>query len=641
MIHTYNDLLDFVLDFQKTRSGAPTKNMQKELRNWDRSFNQQNATEAQRLAWRRSYTINWLYDLVNVFSAIAVQRNTMKGQRWVYEAIDWSPSGPWDKHRRLFGLNAFAGVITSLAMQRPNTNVRNQINPHHVFQLQSIVDSFTVSRGWPISPLRGYVLDKPPPGFRPRRDVDLFLDRENKKVGTGYLQAVSVLRQLFDRDAQLHGDSSRHKLVDDIIEGFQFDFINWLGESKYMHGLNTIPPSRFTSSNANGLWEYSPYLCGTGLMEGLELAYASSMKLWDSIPEPFLCIHMHNMLVQKGYIASPVGLYVSLQEIFPSDSFAGGKVPTSNFHRALKSHLDETSTRKARRQVSHASNEARNSQGVHDTLRLDANRFFKTKPNVLLYRQALWIPDRIPESDIHPATTLAMTRIACTKRFKNPGTGKVRFEETDLIKRAKALGMDEETLLRIAATPSMMHSTSSQEVDLSTLRDQLILPADYSINHSSKPEKMRTEKHKDSPAVDMSNTETLDLLKADIFADVCGHNPLSGLNYLFATVRFFTIMMMVEKQLQTLRNPIWVKAYETRQEWAKQKRVGLVYMAMESEDEECLRTMAEAFQNPRAGFLEHFYWGDIDPGQQMIRKKTKQRQKSQQHDLPDPECSVM
>lgn len=37
------------------------------------------------------------------------------------------------------------------------------------------------------------------------------------------------------------------------------------GESKYMHGLTTIPPSRFSSSNPNGLQEYSPFLCGVGM----------------------------------------------------------------------------------------------------------------------------------------------------------------------------------------------------------------------------------------------------------------------------------------------------------------------------------------------------------------------------------------
>lgn len=102
----------------------------------------------------------------------------MKGERHVYEDVDWSTTGPWHHHRRLFGLSEFAGEITAFAMQKPSTDVRRKILPHHVFQLQCIVDSFAASRGWMLNPLRGHILAPPPRKFRPRRDVDLFLDRE-------------------------------------------------------------------------------------------------------------------------------------------------------------------------------------------------------------------------------------------------------------------------------------------------------------------------------------------------------------------------------------------------------------------------------------------------------------------------------
>jgi hypothetical protein len=105
LIHTYQALLDFVTDFQQTRSGKPTKRVLSEIRNWDPNFDLQRASREQRIKWRRAYTINWLYDLVNIFSSIVVQRNTMKRQNIVLETVDWSTSGPWDKHRRLFGLN--------------------------------------------------------------------------------------------------------------------------------------------------------------------------------------------------------------------------------------------------------------------------------------------------------------------------------------------------------------------------------------------------------------------------------------------------------------------------------------------------------------------------------------------------------
>lgn len=97
--------------------------------------------------------------------------------------VNWSVNGPWNQHQRLYGLNEFAGVVTTLAMQKPGTDIRSRILPSCVFQLQAIVDSLTVSRGWSLFGLQGHVLIPPAQGFRPRRDVDLFLDRDAETPG--------------------------------------------------------------------------------------------------------------------------------------------------------------------------------------------------------------------------------------------------------------------------------------------------------------------------------------------------------------------------------------------------------------------------------------------------------------------------
>ncbi|KAK2732345.1 hypothetical protein FQN55_004253, partial [Onygenales sp. PD_40] len=39
LLYSYDNLLDFITDFQKTHSSKPTKNMLAEIRNWDPSFN--------------------------------------------------------------------------------------------------------------------------------------------------------------------------------------------------------------------------------------------------------------------------------------------------------------------------------------------------------------------------------------------------------------------------------------------------------------------------------------------------------------------------------------------------------------------------------------------------------------------------
>ncbi|KAK4125982.1 hypothetical protein N657DRAFT_670132 [Parathielavia appendiculata] len=138
-------------------------------------------------------------------------------------------------HRRLYGLNEIANFVTSLVMQKQGTDIRKRILPHHIFQLQCIVNSLGVYRGWTISSFKGHKVILPPWSFRPRRDVDLFLDRKNER------------------------DPNRHRDVHALLEDLQDDFANWLGESRYKLGLAKIPPSRFSNANANGLWEYSPF----------------------------------------------------------------------------------------------------------------------------------------------------------------------------------------------------------------------------------------------------------------------------------------------------------------------------------------------------------------------------------------------
>lgn len=630
-IYAYQDLIDFITDFQRTRSGKPTKRLLAELNDWDPNVDLQRLSKEQRIRWRRSYTINWLYDLVNVFSSIVVQRNTLRGEHHAYERVDWSIYGPWNQHRRLFGLNEFAGLVTSLAMQKSGTDVRAKILPSHVFQLQCIVDSLTVSRGWSLSGLRGHVLKPPSTAFRPRRDVDLFLDREQKRAGSGYLQAVHVLKQLLDKDAMMHGDQNRHQRCSEVIGILQEDFRDWLGESKYMYGLNTIPPSRFSNSNTNGLWEYSPFLCGVGLMEGLELAFRTTMMLWDRIPEPMMLVHLHNMLVQKGYITKDVGLYASMETLFPTAFFADGKPPTSNFDKALLDQISETGSRRAvfrRRAVTRMAHSATD---IHGLLNLEMNRFFKAKPNLLLYRLADWNPERIPDVDVSPESMLGLVRIAQTKQVIDPGTGETRLQDTDLVNRARANGMDENTLLNI---PSRMRELSG-DINFTPSPDQFAsLPVPEGFRARPAPGTNRPHRKNEGEGLNMSARDILTFLKYDIFRDINGNLPLSSLNYVWVTIRFMLLFMQIEGELRRVRNPLWVRAYETELEWKRDKRVGLTFLALAEQDDECLRIMAKEFQNPRAGFMNHIYWEDLD--------ETGKTMRGQDADAPsEPDCVVM
>ncbi|KAI9704576.1 MAG: hypothetical protein M1820_005489 [Bogoriella megaspora] len=623
-MHTYRDLLDFVTDFQKTRSGKPTKRMLSEIGRWDPYLDLQRATEDQRMKWRRSYTINWLYDLVNLFSSIVVQYNNVKGEHHAYEKVDWSVNGPWNRHRRLFGLNEFAGVVTSLAMQKAGTNVQHKIFPHHVFQLQCIVDSLTVSRGWSQSILRGHVLKSPAAAFRPRRDVDLFLDRDNLKVGTGYLQGVVVLKRMLELDATARGDPNRHETHSELLNLTFEDFRDWLAESKYAHPLASIPPSRFSNTNSNGLWEFSPFLCGVGLMEGLEIAYDAGMMLWDSIPEPYLLVHLHNMLTEKGYITQPVELYHIFAHAFAGSFFADGNVPTSDFRKAFLARTFETGSRGAKSQRRYLRLRAvRSGADFHDLLNPKLNRFFKSRSILSLLRGTGWRPDRIPENGCDPASGLGMLRIAQTNQIVDPLTGERRLEDTELVKRARDLGIEESVLLEASSNLRWLSPKSSGE-DVSSPLNQSQLASLGGESYTTKPNlsygSPTTESIK-RPGIsrhrrdkrEIPTEDLLTLVKCDLTGDVHGGLPLCGINYIWITNMFLKLFGQIEDELRRVRNPLWVRAYEDDANTTpgRDKRVSLAFLAMLEEEDECLKIMAREFQNPRMVIINHVYWGSI------------------------------
>jgi hypothetical protein len=147
LIFSYEALVEFIFDYRKTCSGKPTKTMAKSLQNWKSDLDLQHTDKEQRLAWRRSYTINWLYDLVNVFCSAPIEHGHGSRVHGPLGEIEWSQIGQSIKQRRLFGLTEFASDNSRLALQRSGTDVKSRILPHHVFQLQCIVDSLAVSCG--------------------------------------------------------------------------------------------------------------------------------------------------------------------------------------------------------------------------------------------------------------------------------------------------------------------------------------------------------------------------------------------------------------------------------------------------------------------------------------------------------------
>ncbi|KAH6843296.1 hypothetical protein B0I37DRAFT_331027, partial [Chaetomium sp. MPI-CAGE-AT-0009] len=613
MIYTYRDLMDFLEDFQKTRSGKPTKRMLGQIRDWDPKLNLEQATDEERVRWRRSYTINWLYDLVNLFSSTVVRRNTVKGEAHVLEEVDWSPTGPWaGKHRTLYGLNEFAGLVTSLAMQKQGTDIRKRILPHHVFQLQCIVDSLMVSRGWSLSPSRGHKLKPPPPDFRPRRDLDLFLDRNVDRTGHGFLQAAVALREQCAAEAEARQTPELRAGTSVLLHYFRVTFCQSLGDSRLSRfmlsrenpGLTRTLPSRFSNSDPNGLWNYSPFLCGAGLMEGLELAYLVGMRVWGSFCEPVATIHLHNMLVQKKYLKEPVELYKVIQHYFAPAFFLDGKVPSSNFLDAFSTRIHaalQAPNLKDKKQNVAAKYPAQVHYNFHILLALDLNRFFNIKSGLSLFRPAKWNIHAIPDADIPLNSPLFRFRIAHTNRTTDPVTHQTRLDDTEFVRRARAAGMTDEAIIEMGRAPKPTGEP---------------FPSAYTVVPTGDPTTSQRRRRR-STTTTSSNTHPsaerhrlLDAAKTHLLLDITGtQRPLSSFNYIAATGTMMKLFVRMEAELRRRRNRVYVRAYESKGAvWGESKRAALVYWAMVEGDEECLRVMARVFEGMDVGFVEHVYW---------------------------------
>ncbi|KAF9776908.1 hypothetical protein IL306_004853, partial [Fusarium sp. DS 682] len=590
LIHAYQDLKDFILDFQANRSGKPTKAMQAKIAQWDPNFDLRRATNQDRINWRRCYTIRWLYDLVNVYSSVVVQRNTMKGENHIYEKVDWSANGPWGVHRIIFGLKEFAGDVTNMAMKKRGTDITKMIYPHHVFQMQCIVDSFTVSRGWSLNPLHGHMLQAPAKKGRARRDVDLFLDRSNERMFAGYCQTVDLLKQFLEKDGKL----DQHQDIFMAIKIAQRDFVNFLGEHKYTTGIATIPPSRFSDHNANGLQEYSPYLCGAGLEEGLEIAYRLGMLLWDRMPEPTLMIHLHNAVVQKGYLSRPVGICQALENMFKETFFTQGRRPESAFGDALLASIRQPGSQHSQAQKQALRSKFQSANDILQYFDTNFNQLSQRSSILTTYRSADWNLEVIPDEELECGTVLFFERLGRTMRFSDS-----KLEDDVLVRKARASGMTDENIIwttdKLAAT---LAEGVAQPGPMSEAPKDNIATC-----YRSGPW---------SPSDVPSSSQLLDIAKADLLADVAGSRPLSSLNYLGVTCWLLDTFMLLEKRLKEARDRVYVTVYEKPGSWQDDKRVCFAVLALEQENEECLKIVADTLNETRCGFVNFIYWEGLE-----------------------------
>ncbi|OIW32912.1 hypothetical protein CONLIGDRAFT_640080 [Coniochaeta ligniaria NRRL 30616] len=107
---------------------------------------------------------------------------------------------------------------------------------------------------------------------------------------------------------------------------------------------------------------------------------------------------------------------------------------------------------------------------------------------------------------------------------------------------------------------------------------------------------------------DLSAKHLFELVRQDVNRDVRGVEPLSSLSYICTMARMMFQFHQFEMELRKIRNPLYVRAFETDPAFKDHKRFGLVLLALKLEDEERLRVMAREFQNPRTSCREILYW---------------------------------
>ncbi|TKW50436.1 hypothetical protein CTA1_119 [Colletotrichum tanaceti] len=454
----YRNLVDFIADYQKNRNGFPTMRMLMHTTPWDPGFDLQQATKEERLEWRRMYTINWLYDLVNHYSSPILEQPP-GGQN--LEDIDWSTGNQCLAPKAISGLQDFGAVITSLAMQKPGTQVAGHISPFEVIVLQCIIDAFTVSRGWSVDMLKGHVIIAPPQSFDPTREIKMFLRGKNESGDSGCLKSLDTLYRIFEASEEFPKEPEHRQGWLRAIRQF-YNSLMLLGDSNQVRTYHSFPSSNFAATHVNGLWELSPLLCAVSLKNYVELAYRYAMALWDALASITSMVHLYNMLVEKGYVTMPNQLHHSLRSTFRDSFFLNGEVPTYDFAPVLSKRLQDRWDPRLQALKQSQCDDAYKVGGPQNALHLSLLLAFRKRANLLVYGEVGWNIEMIPDDVIEPQSSLAMLRISQTKRVVDPQTGKKTFDDTDLIRRTRGeFKVDDDELFAIA-NAHMMGRPDSQ-----------------------------------------------------------------------------------------------------------------------------------------------------------------------------------
>lgn len=508
------------------------------------------------------------------------------------------------------GIEDFAEAITTLAMQKPSSRPGEGILLWHVFQLQCIVDSTTVSRGWSFGwsfGENGHELKQPPQEYCPRRDVDAFLGYTTEFT-PGFAWGIGDFIRCLEGDAIGYGNPARHQSERDMLKGLATHVQQWLGNCKNLFD-STGMSSRFSKNNSNGLWDYSPFLCGVGLAEALELTYRLSMIAWDRTYEPIALVHLHNLLLKEGLMKKEDAPALDLiADTLSTAFFPQGQAPVTEFHQAYITLIKGPRTtvrREASRRVE-IKRFFKAAEDSHDLLSMNFNLYFRQKTNLMLYREAGWNLERIPESETLPHTVLGMIRIAQTKRIVDPATGYKTFEKTDLVMRAKAQGSTDESIVRNFRTLGIIQTEDADE--LPKVEHLNFLESPFPEGRSASAKRFGDAS---GDGYAPSGLELLTMMWHDVCLDISGCRPASGLNYPQISADILLCFAEWERQLEKAQNPLYLDVYVKTLAPKEDRRVVLTQRILLKRRgyKQCLELLVKAIIGMVPDLRLHYYSG--------------------------------
>lgn len=614
LIHTYNDLCDFVRDFQVHRSGRPTERMIQELGTWDPDLDLQNATAQTRLAWRRTFTINWLYDAVVFYG-----RQGYRTGRKRHENLD-SENDPLSWARHFDEATQLHLFVLYLAFLKPGTDFESAILPQHVFELQCIVDSMAVSRGWWLDPFGEHVTAQPNRWYCSFRDTQAFAYADPSR---GFLSGVenvtNLLRitELAALETMTEEDSKADEVDDlnmcaDLCIDVGDNSMHSLGLRRPKFGRGELPPSRFADETKFGIFYYVPYTSGQQLLLSLELAYDLALAIWDCFGEAACYVHLNHKLIKEGYIKGFFRPWWVMNLHFGEEIFGPEGYATCDFGVAfLATHASERS--QPRKAV-----EKTVLSGIFSSLESldpDANRVFKKKSYLQVLRCAHFDLDCIPNSDVPLMCGLSFARLVQDKTIRDPLTG------------AKLLATNEFTQSARRKMPvKHFHFRSCEkneyDKDLIDTAYKYFVPEGYVTNSAKRT--MMAEGKVDYQLL-------LTLVKQDLHSDICGDVPILGVDHMLAICTAFAFFDHFKPRADESGTPEWVSRMGP--EFQTLPRSLLFPNLLAETDEDACRGMTEHMLD-EADADRVTYWGANE-------STTKRMQRGLHHAKEASQCIVM